>query len=224
MPNGQPCRLSTRARHTRQIHIVVSAFRGSTVRRLASIQGRCELHGKAANTVIRKKKHGRARVSCAARWARGIVCVVSVPGSQRICPAKEHTETWERDCAYEDLGGRPGTGGMEGTGGTCGVWRGRCSFRFSTSFACASRSAARLFSACSCCAMKSEVFGLRRELSVVARRTHARNGVPHSEDSQDGLPVADFLFLLLRLLLLAVLDRAEVALLIHALRTFLDRG
>ena len=65
------------------------------------------------------------------------------------------------------FGGSGGTGGIAGTAGTGGIWpsdcccwRGRCSLRFSTSFACASRSACRLDIACSCCEMKSEVPGL----------------------------------------------------------------
>ena len=45
---------------------------------------------------------------------------------------------------------------------------------------------------------------------------------PHTKDPEDGLAVADVLLLFLLLLLLAILDGAQVALLVHALCPLLD--
>lgn len=56
------------------------------------------------------------------------------------------------------FGGRGGTGGIADT--DCCACRGRCSFRRCRSCSRASRSACMLVMACSCCAMKSDVFGL----------------------------------------------------------------
>ena len=99
-------------------------------------------------------------------------------------------------------------GGTSGTSGTGGIWpcRGRDSLRFSTSFARASRSACRLVIACNCWAMKSDVFGLVRrknERRSAANRDRSEeqcgDHVPHTEDPEDGLAVANVFLLLLLL-------------------------
>ena len=111
-----------------------------------------------------------------------------------------------------------GQGGISGTAGTSGMramppvlwalrcccWRSRCS--------CSACIVARI---CNCCAMKSDVLGLKGSggISVdTERETRAlsRGNVPHPENAHDGFPTTDFF--LLFLFSFAIFDSPKISL------------
>jgi hypothetical protein len=68
---------------------------------------------------------------------------------------------------------------------------------------------------CNCCAIKSDVFGLKKAASAHAQKKKSKTAdseqnIPHPQNTQNNFPTTNFL--LLFLLSLAIFDRAQIPL------------
>src|SRR6266702_4888823 len=106
-----------------------------------------------------------------------------------------------------------GQGGISGTAGTSGARAtvpGLCNFRFCCWRSRCSCSACTVAKICSCCAMKSDVFGLPHHRFSVRLSKVEKKTLPHSENPHDDFTATDFFLLLF--LSLTVFDGPEVPL------------